>query len=138
MCGLALAAPCIAILATAWWLLPNDAGYGTHTQLGFLPPCSFLVRTGWPCVGCGVTTSLSLSVRGRLPSAWAAQPFGVVLFAAILAAALCGTLQMTGGWPILDRFHPRWWWLAVGLAGLLAGWGYKALIGYLAGEYPIP
>ncbi|MCA9610613.1 MAG: hypothetical protein KC619_33690, partial [Myxococcales bacterium] len=40
----------LAVLVTAAMLTPSPEGHGTHTQLG-LPPCGFLVYTGYPCPG---------------------------------------------------------------------------------------
>lgn len=96
-----------AVVITAALLTPDPHGHGTHTQLG-LPPCGFLVFTGFPCPGCGLTTSFSHMVRFQLPSAFLANPFGVVLFLATFATIPLAAVGFVRGWavvPTLDRLH---------------------------------
>jgi len=75
----------LTVLCVAAGLTPSAARLGTHTQLG-LPACGFLSRTGWPCPSCGLTTSFALAIRGRFADAAFVQPFGFLLFFALLAA----------------------------------------------------
>ncbi|MBM3757402.1 MAG: DUF2752 domain-containing protein [Acidobacteria bacterium] len=75
----------LTVLSVATGLTPSAARLGTHTQLG-LPACGFLSRTGWPCPSCGLTTSFALAIRGRFADAAFVQPFGFLLFCALLAA----------------------------------------------------
>jgi len=134
--GLIAAGVCWAILAVLASLEPAAVGYGTHEQLGGLP-CGFLVRTGWPCPTCGVTTSLAAMARGRVLLAWRAQPFGVAMFLVLAGVAVLGSVELITGRGLLGRFKPSVWW-AVGLvAAMLAGWAWKAGLGYLQGEYPL-
>lgn len=81
--GLGLSAA--ALLAVAARLQPDPRGYGTHEQLG-LPPCAFKQLTGTPCPSCGLTTSVTCMVHGRLRQALAANPTGCLCV--VLAAAL--------------------------------------------------
>lgn len=60
-------------------LKPSPTGFGTHEQLG-LPPCLFFKLTGFPCPGCGVTTSFAHSAHLHFAQAFITQPFGVVVF----------------------------------------------------------
>lgn len=78
----------IAVLVAARLLEPSPSGHGTHEQLG-LPPCTFHLLTGHKCPGCGMTTSFAHLARGELSHAFAANPFGPLLFAiaALLASA---------------------------------------------------
>ncbi len=69
----------VAVLALSLYLVPDARGFGTHEGLG-LPACGYLLRSGRPCLSCGLTTSFSNCVRGRLPSAWRANPAGLPLF----------------------------------------------------------
>src|SRR5437763_131289 len=71
--ALLIAAGCLAVLGTAVWLRPNSQGFGTHQQLK-LEPCMFLQRFGVPCIACGMTTSFSYFVRGRLLPSLYVQP----------------------------------------------------------------
>src|SRR5690606_37804325 len=68
----------VAVLVTAASLTPSPEGTGTHTQLG-LPSCGFLMFTGFPCPGCGMTTAFAHMMRLEVVQAWSANPFGIVL-----------------------------------------------------------
>jgi hypothetical protein len=80
--GIGLA--CLVLLIVAAVLVPSPSGVGTHTALG-LQQCQFLVRTGLPCPGCGMTTSFSWFARGNIEASLYVQPMGTIL--ALLAAA---------------------------------------------------
>ncbi len=135
--GAALMAPSLAMLIIAWQLDPRGAkGYGTAQQLD-LPPCGMLVKTGYPCPSCGMTTSVSATAHGKLLTALEAQPFGVVLFAAAVALALLGATQALTGRNCLGKRGPRWWWLWAGLAGMFVGWGWVLTAGVISGKWPI-
>ncbi len=96
-----------AVFITAAWLTPNPHGHGTHTQLG-LPPCGFLLFTGYPCPGCGLTTAFSYMIRLDFVGAWLANPFGIALFLATAAFIPVAALGFVRGWGVvaaLDRMH---------------------------------
>jgi len=135
--GLIAAGPCWAVLVTAWLLTARSGGYGTHEQLG-LSACGSMMVHGVPCPTCGLTTSVTAAVHGDFAASVRANVFGLVLFAAVVAAAVIGTLQAVTGRNMLGRFVPRPWWklplIAVG--GVLAGWAIKLAVGYTAGQYP--
>ncbi len=135
--GLLVAAPCWAIFILAATLEPATGGYGTHEQLGG-PPCSFLVRTGWPCPSCGMTTSLSATAHGWIALGWRAQPFGVVLFAAMILLGAIGSFELLTNRSVLHRLRPKLWWGLVLLGGMLVGWGWNAATGWAGGKYPLP
>ncbi|MCA1947363.1 MAG: DUF2752 domain-containing protein [Armatimonadetes bacterium] len=70
------------------WIVPSPRGHGSHEQLG-LPACSVMALLHRPCPGCGLTTSVSATLRGRLAEAFRAHPFGPPLYAlATFGAAL--------------------------------------------------
>lgn len=97
----------MAVVVTAALLTPDPHGHGTHTQLG-LPPCGFLVFTGYPCPGCGLTTAFAHMVRFQVGGAFLANPFGVVLFLATFATIPLAAAGFLRGWavvPTLDRIH---------------------------------
>lgn len=75
---------------------PDPRGYGTHQQLG-LPPCMFRLITGYPCAGCGMTTSFAHFVRGHFYEAAHANPAGVLL-ATVLTIIIpwCGLSAWSG------------------------------------------
>jgi hypothetical protein len=97
----------LAVIATAAFLTPDPAGHGTHVQLG-LPPCGFLVVTGFPCPGCGLTTCFAHMVRLEIPAAAHANAFGVPLFLASLftiPVAALGFFRSLPVLPTLERLH---------------------------------
>ena len=135
--GLAVAVPCWAMLAVAWWLSPREElAYGTAEQMG-RPACSILVRTGYPCPTCGMTTSVSAMAHGKMALAARAHPFGIVLFALAIVFGAAGVVQLATGRDVLGRMRARWWWLLVVLAGVFAGWGWVLYAGVLSGKWPI-
>lgn len=104
-----------AVVATAAWLTPSPHGHGTHMQLG-LPPCGFLVFTGYPCPGCGLTTSFAHMVRLQIGGAFSANPFGVLLFTCTVAMIPLAATGFVRGWRVmdtLDRIHAEK--IAIGL-----------------------
>ena len=115
---------------------PRAAGYGTHEQFG-LPPCSFLVRTGYPCPSCGLTTSMAAMSHLQFRAAFQAQPFGVLLFAAILFFAVAATVQWLTGRDVISALRPRPWWALAALGGMLGSWGLKVAIAVATGQLPI-
>ena len=68
----------IAVFAVALQLRPDPRGHGTHQQLG-LPACGFRLVTGYPCPGCGMTTSFACFVRGDFAASAEANPAGLLL-----------------------------------------------------------
>jgi hypothetical protein len=138
--GLAVAAPIMAVMAVAFWLQPDPRGLGTHEQL-HLGACNFLATTGWPCPTCGMTTSFSALAHGQVGFAFRAHPLGPVLVAALLAVWAMAIAELATGRAFLaylGRIRWRWWWLAAcGLAGLAAGWGLKAYLGWANGTFPM-
>ena len=123
-----------AVVVTAAMLTPNPAGHGTHTQLG-LPPCGFLVFTGYPCPGCGLTTSFAYMVRANLAGAWMANPFGIVLFLATFAMVPLAAAGLVRSWSVvatLDRLHAEK--IAIGLSVLcMVVWTIRVSIEYFTG-----
>ena len=97
----------LATLVTATTLTPDPNGVGTHTQLG-LPPCGFLASTGWPCPGCGLTTSFSHMVRFQWAGAAAANAFGIALFLVSAFSIPISAMGFIKKWPVvatLERFQ---------------------------------
>lgn len=126
---LALGAACVAVLLIGLRVEPAAAGHGSHTQIG-LPPCGWAVAFGKPCATCGMTTAVSLVVRGELPRAFVTQPAGFA-FAVVCAMLFWMSLHVTVTGSALGRlvgrevFRPRILW---GLGSLVLGsWAYKFL-----------
>lgn len=76
----------LMISTVGMMLTPSPDGVGTHEALG-LPPCGFLVITGYPCPSCGLTTSISLLLHGHIIDAFMVQPFGLILFVTLFIMA---------------------------------------------------
>jgi len=136
LAGLAVAVPCLAMLVTAGMLRPRTAGYGTARNLG-LPACSWITHRGYPCPTCGMTTSVALSVRGRVGAAWRAHPFGVVLTAGAAVLTVAGIFQLVTGRQALRKLRFGWRWAVGVVVGVLAGWGWVLAAGVAAGKWPI-
>lgn len=112
---LGIAAGSLAVLAVALAIEPDVRGYGTHTQLG-LPPCGFLLLTGSPCPGCGLTTAFAHGVRGQWSMAASANPLGLALFFVVCACIPLGVTAALRSWSlgdVVDRFGLNRWALAV-------------------------
>lgn len=114
-------------LLVPFLLHPAAELVGTHTQL-FLPPCFFLKITGIPCPTCGMTTSFSMLVHGRLWRSIAAHPLGVLayLYIAVLTA-------IVGGAALLRRrveaaVSARWTQVALALG---VAWVFKLISWFL-------
>lgn len=69
----------LGLITMGKYLVPSPVGHGTHLQLG-LPPCLFLLLTGYPCPSCGLTTSFAHATHFHFAEALATQPFGLIFF----------------------------------------------------------
>lgn len=110
-----LVAGCALVLAMAAAIEPDARGYGTHTQLG-LPPCGFLLLSGSPCPGCGLTTAFAHGIRGDLWLAASANPLGLALFLLVCACVPLGVVAGFRGWSldaVIERFALNRWGLAL-------------------------
>lgn len=129
---------CSVLIALAAWLTPDDSGLGSHRQLGF-PPCSMVTLVGYPCPTCGMTTAFAYSVRGKLLSAFHAQPAGLALaLVTVLAASVALSVLVTGKvWAVnWYRVSPARVALAAVLL-VLGAWGYKLAVGMITGTLPV-
>ena len=64
--------------------------------------------TGVPCPGCGLTRSLSCTIRGMFEVAWSYHPFGVVFAGVFLTIAVASLLPRPLRDPLMTRIarHP--------------------------------
>lgn len=124
----ALAAP-LGLAALALVLRPDPRGFGTHEQLGF-QPCLPIRLWNLPCPGCGVTTAVTLALHGHPLRSLAAQPFGLVTIAVVLAFALFAVRTHRRGRDLFQELaHLPWLRLGAPLVVLLVlSWGYKLLL----------
>jgi hypothetical protein len=119
----------LTLLAISYFLTPSTDGVGTHQQLG-LPTCGWILAANLPCPTCGMTTSWSHAVRGELPSAFMAQPLGMVLAFAAFLVAIGGLITASTGFSfafLLYRFSPTKIIVAVAIVAI-ASWGFKILL----------
>jgi hypothetical protein len=121
-----------AVLATAGWLSPDPRGFGTHQQLG-LPPCTFKALFGVRCPACGMTTSWSNLIHGRIGLALRAHVVGTLLGASavatvvwLLACAACG--RWLGWTPDADAAGRL---VLIPAAMVLIEWGVRWYAGML-------
>ncbi len=108
------------VLLTAAFLTPSAAGHGTHMQLG-LPPCGFLLITGYPCPGCGLTTCFAHMVRLEVVEATAANPFGVLLFLVSFFTIPVSVVGFVRGLPVmatLERLKFEKWALLLAVTSV--------------------
>lgn len=122
-------AGCSAVLFIATSLRPDPHGLGTHQEMGF-PPCSMIQWFDTPCAFCGMTTCFTLCAGGHWLTAFATQPFGVVLY------LLTVVLFVSSAYGLTRRFSWMEWIseraiirTTTGLLiMMLAGWIYKIII----------
>lgn len=128
----------VAILAVAARLHPNQQGMGTHRELG-LPPCGFVLATGYPCPTCGMTTAFACAVRGQFRSALRSQVAGLTLaLGTAIAGVLAGIALVRGGYPGVNwyRVDPvRMVWLAA--LFLVLSWALRIGLGLADGSLPV-
>lgn len=124
----------LAVILTAFSLTPDPAGHGTHTQLG-LPPCGFLVVTGYPCPGCGLTTCFTHMVRLEIFEAAQANAFGVPLFlftALTIPVSLYGLARGASVIDTLERLHVEKWAVLLAVTSLTV-WVVRVATQWLGG-----
>ena len=121
-----------ATVLTAGILTPNPVGHGTHTQLG-LPPCGFLVLTGYPCPGCGLTTCFSFMAHFDPIHAAYANPFGVMLFLVTLISIPISALSLWRGYAViavLDRLRADRWAMLLAICSVSV-WAVRVVTLYV-------
>lgn len=127
--ALAVLLPQIAVLGIALWLTPNPNGLGTHMELG-LPPCGFLLATGYPCATCGMTTAFTWAAHGHLIESFLTQPAGAVLCMMSTMTALISLYAIFTGISLLPLWKFVWRSRFIGMMILmiLVAWAYKVAV----------
>jgi len=114
------------VLGIAAWISPDDAGHGTHEQIG-LPACSWAIQFDAPCMTCGMTTAFAHAAEGDVLGSLLTQPMGMLLavgtavgfwFALYVAVTGSRAGVMAG-----HLLRPKSLYVMAGLAG--AAWIYK-------------
>lgn len=76
-----------ALTVAGIFLYPDARGHGTHQQLG-LAPCPSELFLHRPCPGCGMTTSWTALLHGKIGSAFSAHWLGPPLYLLFSATAI--------------------------------------------------
>jgi hypothetical protein len=90
-------------------------------------PCGFRVRTGYPCITCGMTRSVLAFSQGDLVEAFRLQPAAGFIGLLFVTAGVLGLfIAISGHVPgfvrrFFTEFRLKWLLLFLGLI-LLAGW----------------
>lgn len=122
----------LTMLIVGLYLSPSPKGLGTHRQLG-LPPCTFYLMTGKPCPSCGMTTSVSATLKGNFAQALTANPFGIFFLLLALGTAANSLSILLKGKSF--RFHPA---LAIwGVPGFVILWFLFGIARFFLAE-PVP
>ena len=119
----------ITLLMVAVYVQPASEGIGTHQQLG-LPQCGWILAANIPCPTCGMTTAWSHTVRGEFPSAFLAQPMGMLLAIGTMCVAVGGGISAMTGYSfngLLYRFAPSKVFIVIAIV-TLASWVLKILL----------
>ncbi|MHC4444523.1 MAG: DUF2752 domain-containing protein [Planctomycetota bacterium] len=133
--GLALAAG--ILLYTAAGLVPSKNHIGTHQQLK-LPPCGFVIMTGFPCPTCGMTTAYAYTVRGRFIQAIRSQIAGFLMALGTAALGIVSVVSAVAGrrpsinWYRINPTNMVWWLAAL----LILAWAVKITLGLTDGTLP--
>lgn len=127
--ALAMAAVCAWVLITAARVTPSHTGVGTHEDLGFAT-CGWLMRTGVPCLTCGMTTSFAHFVRGQVLASIYVQPMGAVLAILTCVCFWIGLYVAVTGRAVYNllRFLPTTRLLFLLLGFALLAWGWKIFL----------
>jgi hypothetical protein len=104
----------VVTLIGALVLTPSAAGHGTHQQLG-LPPCPTVMLFDRPCPGCGLTTSWTALLHGRVGESLRAHPLGPPLYAIFSLSALFALF----GWWTGRRARTEDRWFNWGVSGVV-------------------
>lgn len=111
-----------ALFAGLWGLQRVGFDFGS-----IFNPCGFKQRTGWPCPGCGFTTSALAFARGEIFNAFYIQPAAAMLYSLLSLVAFFTLLTATLGvyFTIFDRLLHEMkvtYWILGLLVILAAGW----------------
>jgi hypothetical protein len=93
-----------SVLALSAWLTPARLDDAAHPLFG-LPPCGFLMVTGLPCPGCGLTHAFTAMAHLDFVGAVYANPFGVLLFLISLTTVPVAAVGFVRGWPVVDTLE---------------------------------
>jgi len=92
------------VLGLSSWLTIGQLDDTARPLLG-LPPCGFLVITGLPCPGCGLTHCFTSMAHFDIFGAVHANPFGVLLFLVSLTTIPVAIVGFIRNWPVIDTLE---------------------------------
>ncbi|MFT5285192.1 MAG: hypothetical protein ACI8TQ_001354 [Planctomycetota bacterium] len=119
----------LGLVVMAMFFKPDERGFGTHEQLG-MSPCFLLEDFGFPCPGCGVTTSVTLATHGQLLDSLLTQPLGLVLVVSTALFSLWTLFGLVRGRDTYVAFRklPLRGFGAAAVAVTLFSWIYKCIV----------
>ena len=89
--------------------------------------CVIRERTGWPCLGCGLTRVADHVSHGHLDAAWNANPLGTVVALMFVACVLAAFVHLVFKAPLpemeLTRTAARWARIALAVI-VLVNYGF--------------
>lgn len=119
----------VGMLVMAFFLEPDERGYGTHEKLG-LQPCLPMEVYGFPCPGCGVTTSVTHALHGDALGSIRVQPFGFLLVVVSIVFVVWAAAGQLRGRDLWIELHTRDWfrWGTTGIGAMVLAWVYKIAV----------
>jgi hypothetical protein len=116
------------LLAGYAWLAWNAAGSAAHRAVP--AGCMFKAVLHMPCPSCGTTRAILLLLHGDLSGSLLLNPFGAILFLALVVTPVWLLVDMLGNRESLYRFYmaaervlTRKAWISVPLISLvIANW----------------
>ncbi len=118
------------IIVIAWNIVPSQQGFGSHQQIG-IPQCQWIKESNTPCPTCGMTTAYSLTVRGRIVSAFLTQPAGCIFaIVHIFLTGLFSWIAISGKYPFYFTAwvnYNTYKIIIYVILLVLSGWGFTYL-----------
>ncbi|MGE5598108.1 MAG: DUF2752 domain-containing protein [Bacteroidota bacterium] len=118
----------LAALLLPFFLQPDPAAVGTHTQL-LLAPCLFYRLTQIPCPACGMTTSFTALTRGHWRAAFLAHPLGPPCYLYLAVLVLVAGIGAARGYTVGLTWRAR---PAATAAVIVLAWGCRLTVWVLS------
>ncbi|MEW6365494.1 MAG: DUF2752 domain-containing protein [Acidobacteriota bacterium] len=92
----------------------------------WIPRCQFLLSTGHPCPGCGITRMLMSLSRGYVVEAFRSHPLGFLTIAVVCVWVAFGLAARLVARDLRIELSPRgrWYLLSIVVIALMLNWVY--------------